>query len=121
MTRLHSIQLLGFRDNVHVAHWQAPRRTNEHATLGELYDAILGPIDALTEIAISRDGNTDFPETPIAILNRAPYLELLAAGMALLSEIRGTLKAGDDDDALNILADIAGAIRRAAYKLEIVL
>ena len=121
MTRLQSIQLLGFRDNVHVAHWQAPRKTNEHATLGELYDAILGQVDELTELAIARDGDTDFPAVNIGIVNRAPYLELLGSGLALLAEIRGTFTTGADDDALNIIADLAAAIRRAAYKMEIIL
>lgn len=119
MTRLQSIQLLGFRDNVHVAHWQAPRKTNEHATLGDLYDAVLGPIDELTEIAIARDGIMEFPAVTITIVNRAAYPELLASGLALLAEIRATLKPGEDDDMLNVLADIAAEIRRAAYKLEI--
>lgn len=121
MTRAHSIQLLGFRDNVHVAHWQAPRRTNEHATLGELYEAITGRIDALTEIAIARDGLTDFPADAITITNRADYAELLKAGLALLADIRATFTTGNDDDALNIIADIAADIREAGYKLEVTL
>ena len=119
MTRLQSIQLLGFRDNVHVAHWQAPRKTNEHATLGELYDAILEQIDKLTELAIARDGDLEFPAVNIGIVNRAPYAELLGSGLALLAEIRSTFAAGNDDDALNVIADIAAAIRRAGYKLEV--
>jgi hypothetical protein len=118
MTRLHSIELLGFRDNVHVAHWQAPRRTNEHATLGELYEAILPLIDDLTELAIARDGATDFPPATIAITNRAPYSELLGSGLALLAAVRATFTTGYDDDALNVLADLATAIRKAQYKLE---
>lgn len=121
MKRLQSIELLGFRDNVHVAHWQAPRKTNEHATLGELYEAILGKIDELTELAISRDGDLEFPAEHIEIANRAPYAELLGGGLALLAEIRTTFKPGVDDDALNILADISADIRRAAYKLEVTL
>lgn len=121
MTRLQSIQLLGFRDNLHVAHWQAPRKTNEHATLGELYEAILGGIDELTELAISKDGELSFPEATIGIINRATQPDLLIGGMTLLAEIRATLTAGVDDDSLNILADISAAIRRAAYKLEVVL
>ena len=120
MTRLQSIQLLGFRDNLHVAHWQAPRKTNEHAVLGELYDAILPMIDELTELAIARDGDVEFSAVSIAITNRAPYAELLAGGLSLVAEVRGTFTAGEDDDALNILADIAGEIRRAAFKLEVV-
>ena len=121
MTRLQSIQLLGFRDNLHVAHWQAPRKTNEHATLGELYDAILGKVDELTELALARDGVLEFPAESIGITNRAPYPELLASGLALLAEIRGTFTTGADDDALNIIADLAADIRRAAYKLEVTL
>lgn len=120
MTRLQSIQLLGFRDNLHVAHWQAPRKTNEHATLGELYDAILPKIDALTELALARDGVMEFPAASITITNRAPEPDLLVGGLALLTEIRATFSAGADDDALNIIADMAGDIRRAAYKLEVV-
>ena len=121
MNRLQSIQLLGFRDNLHVAHWQAPRKTNEHATLGDLYEAILGKVDELTELAIARDGDTAFAEASIAIVNRATEPELLASGLALLSEIRATFTPGKDDDCLNILADLAADIRRAGYKLEIVL
>ena len=118
MTRLHSIQLLGVRDNVHIAHWQASRKTNEHATLGELYEAILPLIDELTELAIARDGILDFPDTEISIVNRLAEPDFLTAGLALLAEIRDTFKPGNDDDALNIIADIAAAIRRAGYKLE---
>jgi len=119
MNRLQSIQLLGFRDNLHVAHWQAPRKTNEHATLGELYEAILPLVDELTELAIARDGDAEFPAVNIAITNRATYPELLAGGLALVAEIRATCVAGVDDDMLNILADIAAAIRLAGYKLEV--
>lgn len=121
MTRLQSIQLLGFRDNIHVAHWQAPRKTNEHETLGDLYEAILGKIDELTELAISKDGELEFPEATIGIVNRCPYLDLLKGGLTLLAEIRTTLTAGNDDDSLNVIADISAEIRRAAYKLEVVL
>lgn len=121
MNRIQSIQLLGFRDNVHVAHWQAPRKTNEHATLGELYDAILGKIDELTELAISKDGDLEFPSVNIGIVNRAEYGELLASGLALLDDIRATFTPGKDDDSMNILADISAAIRRTGYKLERVL
>jgi hypothetical protein len=121
MNRLQSIQLLGFRDNVHVAHWQASRKTNEHETIGELYESIIGKIDALTELAIARDGVIDFPADYVAIVNRAPYADLLAGGLALLAEIQSTFKAGNDDDALNIIADIAANIRRAGYKLEVTL
>ena len=122
MTRLQSIELLGFRDNLHVAHWQAPRKTNEHATLGDLYEAVLGKVDELTELAIARDGGVEFPQSQtISIINRVEYPDLLAGGLLILTEIRATLKAGADDDMLNIIADLAAAIRRAAYKLEIVL
>jgi hypothetical protein len=121
MNRLQSIQLLGFRDNVHVAHWQAPRKTNEHATLGELYESILGKIDELTELALARDGDLEFPAGNISITNRARYMELLESGLLLLAEIRATFIAGDDDDCLNIIADIAADIRRAGYKLEVLL
>lgn len=120
MTRLQSIQLLGFADNVRVAHWQAPRKTNEHETLGDLYGALSGPIDELTELAIARDGNLEFPADSIAIINRAPYADLLGGGLALLAEIRATF-AADADDELTVLADIKRAIVRAAFKLEVVL
>ena len=96
MNRLQSIQLLGFRDNVHVAHWQAPRKTNEHATLGDLYDSILGKIDELTELALARDGNLEFPAGTIGIMNRAPYAELLGSALTLLAEIRATFTAGTE-------------------------
>ncbi len=119
MNRLQSIQLLGLVANVHVAHWQASRKTNEHAALGELYEAILPMVDALTELAIARDGDAEFPAVNIAITNRAAYPELLAGGLALVAEIRATCTAGVDDDLLNILADIAAAIRLAGYKLEV--
>ena len=121
MNRLQSIQLLGFRDNLHVAHWQAPRKTNEHAALGELYEAMLGKIDELTELAIARDGDAEFPAVNIGIVNRAAYPDLLVSGLALLAEIHATFKPGNDDDALNIIADIAADIRRAGYKLEVTL
>lgn len=119
MNRLQSIALLGFRDNLHVAHWQAPRKTNEHETLGDLYEALLPRVDALTELAISRDGDAEFPAGTIAIVNRADYVELLGSGLSLLEEIRLTLVTGTDDDMSNIIADMVGEIRRAAYKLEV--
>ena len=121
MNRLQSIQLLGFRDNIHIAHWQASRKTNEHKTLGDLYDAILDKIDELTELAISKDGELEFPEASIGIVNRCQYLDLLKGGLALLVEIKATLTYGSDDDSLNVIADISAEIRRAAYKLEVVL
>lgn len=121
MTRQDSIDWLSFVCNLWVAHIKAPRRTNEHEVLGELYHSQFEFVDALTELAIARDGDTKFPQTDILIHDGISAQQLLKSGLAVVQAIREGLDSEADSDMANRLDDAKADIMRAAYKLELVL
>ena len=113
------IELLGWNDNLKVAHWQADTVTNAHKALGDLYDAIAGFTDDLAETAMGKVGSRDFAPAMVAITPSVDHASLLSDGLEVLAECRAELTPGVDDDLLNILADMSAAINKAKYLLKL--
>lgn len=111
--------LLGFSSNLRLAHWQADTRLNTHRVLGELYEALDSSIDELSEVVMGKDGQTSFIEESVMLSPNSNLAVLFANGEKVVSDLRAQFKAGDDDDVLNILADINGKMNRARYLLKI--
>lgn len=113
------IDLVAFNVNVQLAHWRANTVTNEHRTLGDLYDATSELTDTLAELIFGKAGSVDLPPRKIEALGKVAPAELLKTGLQTVASLRAELKAGADDDALNVLADISAAINRAKYLLAV--
>ena len=118
MNLSHIISLQSLAVNVQIAHWQADTLTSAHETLGELYASITGLTDSLAEVAMGKNGSIEFPAETIAITPNAKYGELIASGLTVLSDIRAELKTPEDDDLLNIVADLSAALNKAKYLLK---
>lgn len=110
-------ELVMFLGNLRLAHWAAPTRTNEHATLGELYDGLEPLVDELAEVTLGKSMSRALASGTYTLAPRG-MAELLAAGVVLIGQIRAGLSAGVDDDSLNLVADMSALINRARYKLH---
>jgi hypothetical protein len=119
MNRQPILHLLAFKTNVQLAHWQADTLSNAHKTLGDLYDAVDEALDAFTETAIGKTNDREFPEDTCQIAPGIPYSELLAFGLGTVASLRSTCTPGEDDDLLNMAAEISAAINHAKYFLRI--
>ena len=112
-------ELLAFKTNVQLAHWQADSRTNDHATLGKLYEQLDEQVDLYTETVLGKAGTREIEASNIVLTAKADYSELLKAGLDTVAAACAEFKQGEDDDVRNILADITGAINHAKYLLNL--
>jgi hypothetical protein len=116
LANITSLQSLAV--NVQIAHWQAPRKTNEHKALGELYDELIEQTDLLAEIALGKEFKKFSPET-LQLNPDCSYADLITCGLQICTDIRAELTDGVDDDLENIVADISTALNHAKYFLEL--
>lgn len=104
-------QLVAFNGALQIAHWEADTKSNEHKALGELYDAMVGLTDKFAEAFMGKNGVIKCPE-------RVALVELTnptAQGLEIVEGLKGEV---EGDDLLNILADMEGALNKAAYLLK---
>ncbi len=102
--------LLDVARALRLAHWNGNTATNEHEALGELYDAWEDGLDDLVEATCGKRGcKVSEPEQG----NTALAEQALAA----LSGVKDTLTA-EDDDLLNIVADMENAVNKGRYLLK---
>ena len=113
------LRLVAFQTNLLLAHWQADTLTNTHKVLGDLYETVSGKVDALAEVSMGKDNDREFPEEAFEVAPNMPLNELLMFGMGVLASFRATCTPGEDDDLLNISADISAAVNRTRYFLRI--
>lgn len=118
MNLSHVITLQSLAVNVQLAHWQADTLTSAHETLGGLYASLTSLTDSLAEVAMGKAGAREFPAETIAVTPNAGYADLIASGLSALADIRAELKTPDDDDLLNIVADLSAALNKAKYLLK---
>jgi len=108
---------LGFVSSLRVAHWNANTSTNEHKALGELYGSMDDLIDDYAEISLGKSGQ----KVSASEFNSYPTGDngaLIQAGSDIVAGERSRLKQGNDDDLLNILADMDTALNKARYLLK---
>lgn len=113
------LRLVAFQTNLLLAHWQADTLGNTHKALGDLYATVSEKLDELAEVSMGKDNNRDFPEESFEIVPNMPVADLLGFGIGTLASFRAICTPGEDDDMLNLAADIASAINHARYFLRI--
>ena len=113
------LQLVAFQTNLLLAHWQADTLTNAHKALGDLYAEVSEKIDELSEVSMGKDNDREFPEETFQIAPDLALPELFYFGLGAVAAFRETCTPGEDDDLLNIAADISAAINHAKYFLRI--
>ncbi len=97
---------------VKLAHWNADTKSTEHGALGELYEALEAGTDRFVEAYLGKNKG--------AVEANAVKLpgDLLHGGTEAVAVLRGKLTAGEDEDLLNILADLDEALNKARYILK---
>lgn len=103
---------------VQLAHWQAPSKTNEHRTLGDLYEGLSGLVDDFAEMTLGKNGNREFPELPVTFRAYAPG-EIVKGFCDLVIAAREEVTETTDDDLANTLADMSAALNKAKYLLQL--
>jgi hypothetical protein len=103
--------LLGLLASIRLAHWNANTATNEHKTLGELYEVIDGLVDSFVEVKLGKTG--------VKVSDSVDGDEVVTNGCALVEQLRAGLVAGEDDDLLNLLADMEGEFNKVKYLLKV--
>jgi hypothetical protein len=110
------LRLTGLVAALHVCHWAADTRTNEHRALGDLYDTLNGLADSFAEMALGRMGSRDFPPASIQSLV-APYADLIAEALSLVDEIISAAMDDGAQDIINVCADMQKSLNDARYFL----
>jgi len=109
--------LVAYNGSLQLAHWCADTKSNEHRTLGKLYEIMLELVDDYAEVCMGKHGLIDKSaigtDCCLTVLTNPPE-----EGLELVVKLRGSLTAGEDDDLLNILADMSAALNRAKYLLK---
>jgi hypothetical protein len=108
----HMVSYVG---GLRFAHWQANTVTNEHKALGDLYDALSDLIDTFTEVFIGKYGMVKFIKG-VELVNVS--VKPCAKGLTIVESLQKNFDAGDDDDLLNIIADMSTALNKAKYLLK---
>ncbi len=107
--------VVAYYGGLHIAHWQANTLTNEHKTLGDLYEKIIELIDEFTEVYMGKYGMIKFKKgIELPDLKKEP----IKPGIKLVKDLQEYFKAGEDDDLLNILADMLIELNRAEFLLK---
>lgn len=107
--------LVAYNGSLQVAHWKANTITNEHKALGDLYDSMVGLTDTFAEAYMGKYGVVEMiPSCPLMDVTSSP----VADGEKIVEDLQEYFKAGEDDDLLNILADMMGTLHKAKYLLK---
>jgi len=109
-------ELNAYTASLRIAHWKANTVTNEHKALGDLYDSISDLVDSFAETYMGHYGSEKIiiPAKPIIDVSGSP----VRRGCEIVDYIRSELKMGEEDDLLNIVADMQGALNKARYLLK---
>ena len=106
-------KLVAFNGGLQIAHWKADTKSNEHKTLGELYDDLIDLTDKFAECFMGKYGVlSETAQTIPDLLNPTED------GLELISQMREEFKEDSDADLLNILADMDTALNKAKYLLK---
>lgn len=104
--------LISLATAVKLAHWNADTKSTEHGALGELYEALEAATDRFVEAYLGkRKGGVEANAVKISD-------DLCHWGTEAVIVLRGKLTAGEDEDLLNILAELDEALNKARYILK---
>lgn len=105
--------LVAYNASLLLAHWRADTVTNEHKALGDLYEKMSDLVDDFAEVTMGKYGLVDTCSGKITTLKNPA-----AEGLEIVEEAQGEFTVGQDDDVLNILADMSAALNKTAYLLK---
>jgi hypothetical protein len=105
--------LVAYNGSLLMAHWAADTVTNEHKALGDLYDSMVELTDSFAEVYMGKCGVVEPTEQTITVLSN-PTEE----GLSLVEDLLSNFTEGEDDDLINILADMQAALHKAQYLLK---
>lgn len=107
--------LVAYNGSLQIAHWAADTKSNEHRTLGELYDKMIELTDDYVEVCMGKYGVMgDIGQDCCLSTLTNPTEE----GLKLVEKLREYLTPKKDDDLLNIVADMSAALNKAKYLLK---
>lgn len=107
-------ELVAYNSGLQMAHWLADTSSNEHKTLGELYDSMISLTDQFAEVYMGKYGLIKPQGKPISMLGDKPASE----GCEIVYKLEAELNPEDDADLLNITADMHTALYKAKYLLK---
>lgn len=108
-------RLVAYNGSLQIAHWMADTVTNEHKALGDLYESMVDLVDDFAEVYMGKYPVVSFPkEAVIEDITEGPASE----GLEIVKDAQAKFKVGEDDDLLNILADMSSALNKAKYLLK---
>jgi hypothetical protein len=108
-------RMVAYIGSLHIAHWKANTMTNEHKTIGELYDKMKELVDGFAEVYMGKYGMVKFPtDAKIIDVGKKP----VAAGVAMVEQAQSYFTPGEDDDLLSILSDMSIELNRSKYLLK---
>lgn len=114
------VRMMGFHATVWLSHWKASTATNEHKALGDLYESWGDQLDGLAELCMGKARDRSMPENDtLRVGATEDYAELIDEGIRMVASMRSECTPLEDDDVLNVLADMSHALNKAAYLLEI--
>lgn len=115
------VELIGYHASVWMSHWAAPTQTNEHKALGDLYESIGDLLDDLAELTMGKLRSLEIPEKYQLTVGSTSdnYTPLIDRGLELVKQYRALCRQGEDDDVLNLLADMSHALNKASYMLQL--
>lgn len=109
-------RLVAYNGSLQIAHWLADTVTNEHKALGELYESMVDFTDEFAEVYMGKYGVPTFPkDAKIEDITK----DTVGKGLELVEMLQGHFVTGEDDDLLNILADMSAKLNKTAYLLKV--
>ncbi len=110
--------MVGIVANLHIEHWKADRKTNEHRALGDLYDDLDGHLDTFVELTMGRCGSSQLQKGTVS-LNSQAYADLIKTALEKVATTIEQATADAAQDLVNVLADMQTALNHAKYFLMI--
>lgn len=112
------VRLAGLAAGLQVAHWAADTKSNAHKAIGGLYASMSSLADAYAEAYAGKTGELPRAGESSVVALEPDHTRMVEDGLAAVEEVKAELKAGQDDDLLNILADMEAAYNKARYLLK---
>lgn len=105
-------ELVSYNASLQIAHWMADTITNEHRTLGELYDSMVGLTDKFVEMYMGKYGVIEFKKSELEKLDKPASI-----GCEVVDELCAQF-GEDDEELLNVLYDMHATLYKAKYLLK---
>lgn len=105
-------KLVCYNASLQIAHWRANTVTNEHKTLGDLYESMIALTDKFAEAYMGDYGVVEFVGGQLMDLSVNPATK----GCDIAEELCASVE--DDDYLCNIVQDMQAELYKAKYLLK---